>query len=176
MFFRKKIKNMKAMKTIHIGKEDIYTGDPQSIIEPLWYSVSIYEGEEKYNQDLQLFSLPQRYIFAIQWYVAEVNNGGHDQFYSNSTGIVWKDALAGFEQIKHVTAYNILKESANRLGGSPSMNRDERNNQLDKLNSNFTDLDNAFYKITDLDDLIMEYIKQNKKHFYFDSELKVNNF
>jgi len=55
--------------------------------------------------------LPQRYIFTIEWYIAEVNNGGHDQFYFNSTGIVWKNALKGFEEIKHTKAHNILKES-----------------------------------------------------------------
>ena len=45
------------------------------------------------------FSLPQRYVFAIQWHIGEVNNGGHYQFYDNSTGIVWEDSLKGFEVI-----------------------------------------------------------------------------
>jgi hypothetical protein len=63
------------------------------VIDPLWWSVSIHDGPKKYEADLGHFSYPQRYIFAIQWYVAEVNNGGHNQFFFNSTGIVWKDAL-----------------------------------------------------------------------------------
>lgn len=173
MFFRKKKEKVETTKHIHIGKEEIENGDPYKLIEPLWSSVSIYEGEEKYNEDLSVFSLPQRYVFAIEWYISEVNNGGHDQFYFNSTGIVWKDALEGFKEINHTIAYNILKESANRLGGNPSLNRNERSSQLDELNCEFEDLDSAFFEIVDLDDFIMEYIKKNEKEFYFDGDVKI---
>jgi hypothetical protein len=173
MFFKKKKRYKTTSKHIHIGKEEIANGDPQELIQPMWWSVSIYDGKNKYNRDLNVFSLPQRYIFAIQWYVSEVNNGGHDQFYFNSTGIVWKDALIGLKEINHVAAYNILKESSERLGGNPSMNRKERINQLNELNLNFDDLDSDFYDIIDLDDFIMEYIKQNEEYFYFDGKVKV---
>ena len=44
------------------------------------------------------------------WYIAEVNNGGHDQFYFNSTGIVWKDALAGFGELGIDEAVEIIQE------------------------------------------------------------------
>ncbi len=77
-----------------IDKKDI-----QAIIEPIWWSVDIYQSEAIYLTGLKSFSENQQYIFSIQWYIAEVNNGGHDQFFSNSTGIVWKDALKGFENI-----------------------------------------------------------------------------
>jgi hypothetical protein len=165
---KKKQKPEKILQHVYIGDAEIQAGDPQSIIEPLWCSVSIYDGEERYNSDLQSFSSSQRYIFAIQWYVAEVNNGGHDQFYFNSTGIVWQDALKGFQEIGHKQAYNILKESADRLGGSPSMDRNERQEQLNNCNADFEDLDNEFYNITDLDETIMTYICSCKMDFFFD--------
>ena len=169
MFWKKKKQKPDEIKQhIYIGDSEIENGYPQSIIDPLWWSVSIYDGEEKYNSDLKQFSLSQRYIFAIQWYVAEVCNGGHDQFYSNSTGIVWKDALDGFKEIGHEQAYKILKESADRLGGYPSMERDEREEQLDNMNADFEDLDNDFYDITNLDEIIMKYILNHKEEFFFD--------
>lgn len=56
----------------------------------------------------------------------EANNGGHDQVYFNSTGIVWKDALKGFEEIGHQQAYNILEQSAERIDGNPSLDRSKR--------------------------------------------------
>ena len=82
-------------KHFEITKEDILAGKyyPQSLIDPLWWSVSIYDGKEQYEKDLAPFTSSQRAIFAVQWYEAEVSNGGHDQFLCNSTGIVWEDAL-----------------------------------------------------------------------------------
>lgn len=153
---------------VFIGAAEIELGNPQSIIDPLWWSVSIYDGEERYNFDLDKYSLPQRYVLAIQWYVAEVNNGGHDQFYFNSTGIVWKDALKGLQEVGHERAYDILKASVDRFGGIPSMDRDERQEQLENGDINFDDLDSAFYKITDLDEVIMAYIHSHKADFLFD--------
>jgi hypothetical protein len=75
------------------------TRDPMKVIDPLWWTVSIYDSKEKYEKDLKSFSFHQRAVFALMWYMAEVNNGGHSQFYSNSTGIVWEDAMDGFELI-----------------------------------------------------------------------------
>lgn len=169
MFWKKKKQKPEEIKQhIFIGDSEIENGDPQSIIDPVWWSVSIYDGEERYNSDLKEFSLPQRYIFAIQWYVAEVCNGGHDQFYFNSTGIVWKDALEGFKEVGHEEVYKILKSSVDRLGGYPSMDSYERQKQLDNTDVDFEDLDDKFYGIADLDKMIMKYILNHKKDFYFD--------
>lgn len=50
-----------------------------------------------FNQQ-RLLLLEQRYLLAINWYFGEVNNGGHHQFFYNSTGIVWEDVvLNGFK-------------------------------------------------------------------------------
>ena len=96
-----------------IDKKDI-----QAIIEPLWWSVDIYQSDTVYLTGLKSFSENQQYIFSIQWYIAEVNNGGHDQFFSNSTGIVWKDALKGFEKIGLTENYEILKSAVDKFGGN----------------------------------------------------------
>jgi predicted ribosomally synthesized peptide with nif11-like leader len=164
--------NLESIKQ-HICVDDaaIESGDLQRIISPVWSSVSIYKGEKQYNSDLEGFSKAQRYIFAIQWYTAEVNNGGHDQFYYNSTGIVWRDALLGFEQIGHKQAYRILKESADRLGGTPSMDRFERQEQLDHSKADFEDLDREFYEINDIDDKVMSYIRLHKTDFFFNGTI-----
>ena len=142
--------------------------DVQRIIEPLWWSVSIYDGEEKYENDLKLFTTPQRYVFAIQWYSAEINNGGHCQFYDNSTGIVWEDALKGFEAIGAQRNANIIRESANRMGGNPSKNHEKRQKQMESCKSEFNDLDSLYYEIeTEMIELLGSYIKNNAKSFLF---------
>lgn len=150
----------------------IDSNDVQSIIDPLWWSVSIYDGEKQYNKDLEKFSTSQRYVFAIQWYIAEVDNGGHDQFYFNSTGIVWEDAMKGFEAMGLLENYEIIKESAQRMGGYPSKDRTERQNQLDKLESSFDDLDDRFYKIEqNIDGYLLKYIRKNRNDFFFKGKI-----
>src|SRR5689334_19584479 len=101
--------------SITIDADTIAKGDLSSIIEPVWWTAHIYGTLAIYEASLKSFSHSQRIIFALQWYQAEVDNGGHDQFYFNSTGIVWPDALAGFDAIGVPEGATIIRESAKRL-------------------------------------------------------------
>jgi hypothetical protein len=153
----------------------INEADVQKIIDPLWWSVDIYQTEEIYKETLKRFSANQKYVFAIQWYLAEVNNGGHDQFFTNSTGIVWKDALEGFEKIGLKENYAILKAAAGKLGGNPSLDHDRRQAQYDNMLPDFEKLDNLFFesdKRTPIDSMVLEFIKVNRKDFYFKGKVK----
>ncbi len=151
-----------------INDDVIQNSDMYTIIEPLWWSVNIYDGEDEYNKDLDKFTTEQKYIFAIEWYIAEVNNGGHDQFYFNSTGIVWEDAMKGFEAIGLMNNYEIIKESIERLGGYPNKDREKRQEQLDEYGPDFSDLDDRFYESEkDIETTLLSYIRANKEKFYF---------
>jgi uncharacterized membrane protein len=157
-----------------VNDQVIDEGDVYKIIDPLRWTVSIYDGLEKYESDLKKFSIPQKYIFAISWYRDEINNGGHDQFYSNSTGIVWEDALNGFKEIGLPEFQKILEESAQRMGGYPSKDRNERQDQLSTQNPDFEDLDKRYYKLegSSFDSAMLKYIKKNRRNFYFDEVVK----
>ena len=161
------------VKHYHIDDAEIRSGVIQKVIEPLWFCVNIYEDEQRYNKDLEQFSQPQRYIFAIQWYFAEVYNGGHDQFFFNSTGIVWRDALEGFRAIGLDSCAEILAEAASRMGGSPSMDREERWEQQERFNAEFDDLDSRFYALDEeeLHRQMTEYMLNNAESFYFDGDI-----
>lgn len=152
---------------IIVDDEMINSGDIQDIIAPLWWQVSIYDGEEQYEADLKPFSREQRYVFALQWYLAEVYNGGHDQFYSNSTGIVWEDAMNGAKAAGLGELYEIIKKSAGRMGGRPDKDRTKRWDQMEELEPDFEDLNKELYDMEDLDEAINEYIKRNREAFYF---------
>ncbi len=160
----------------HVGDEEIDSGEIQRIIEPLWFAVNIYDSEEQYNSDLARFSLPQRYVFAAEWYIAEVDNGGHDQFFFNSTGIVWKDALECFKMVGLTECVDILTEAVNRMGGSPSLDREERWEEMDSNEPDFEDLDSRFYEFTDeaVYAAILEYVRNNRESFYFDGDIEVD--
>ena len=173
-------------KHFEITKEDILAGkyDPQSIIDPLWWCVSIYDGKEQYEKDLMPFTAAQRAVFAIQWYGAEVSNGGHDQFLFNSTGIVWEDALKGFELIGATKCAEILRDVINKCGGSIPFDREEREELLDKITINpddedkpidlFEQNDSDFYEEDDeLETIIMAYVQAHAEDFVFIGDVEV---
>jgi Domain of unknown function (DUF4375) len=168
---------MARRETVHVQVDDstIAAGDPGAVMHPVWWSANIYDGPVAYEKSLEQFSRSQRLVFAVLWYIREVNNGGHRQFYSNSTGIVWKDALEGFEALGIPRAANILRISAERMGGSPSLDRGERNEQLMSHEPDFKDLDEAFWDLQEkanLDDVIMRFIRAQPADFYFSGTIE----
>lgn len=148
--------------------------DVQRIIHPVWVSVDISSVSE-YENTLKPFSIPQRYVFAMQWYFAEVYNGGHCQFYSNSTGIVWEDALAGFNAIGATKCAEILQSSTEPFGGEPSKCRANRNDIMDYDNFNNEALDTLDLALYAVDDefycLAEKYIQANARDFCFAGEV-----
>lgn len=148
-------------------------GDWFGVIEPVKSCAKIYDSFEDYEESLRRFSRAQRLFAAIDWYLMEVNNGGHDQFYSNSTGIVWKDALDGLQLIGANEVADILAESAKRMGGNPSFDRTVRQQQLERHNADFRDLDDRLFNTeSKLDAKMLGYIRANPREFVFDGMVK----
>lgn len=154
------------------------------LIDPLWWSVSIYDDKEKYEADLAPFTPAQRKIFAVLWFDAEVNNGGMDQFLFNSTGIVWEDALAGFKLIGADKCAEILERVIEKCGGSIPFDREERQDMLERITADpdnegesldiFGDDDRAYYNVDeDLDELITDYVQTHAGEFVFRGEVEV---
>ncbi|HTT98122.1 MAG TPA: DMP19 family protein [Rhizomicrobium sp.] len=149
--------------------------DPMKMIDPVWWTVDIYNGAKSYASSLQTFSKPQRLTHAMLWYLAEVNNGGHHQFYSNSTGIVWRNALEGFEEADLPDVAALVLESALRLGGTPSSDREERLHQLHATRADFDDLDDQFSSIeraNAINEGILDYVRYHRADFYFDGVVR----
>jgi len=118
-------------------------------------------------------------MLAILLYMGEVNNGGHDQFYFNSTGIVWKDALAGFKDMGLDPAVAILEESAQRMGDNPSLDRETRREQMDAYKPTFDDLDDRFYDLQatgSLDVAMQEYLAKHREAFYYEGDVTKLDF
>jgi hypothetical protein len=163
--------NVMAKRTRYeIGDREIDGDDYFVVIAPVYFSVSIYDSPARYEADLARFSTEQRLVLAYHWYLSEVNNGGHDQFYFNSTGIVWRDALRTAAAIGPPEMVPIIKESANRLGGNPSLDREEREEQLEQMNGDFRDLDEELFRVQEqanFDDRFSEFIRAHRESFFF---------
>jgi hypothetical protein len=177
MAFAARWTHMAERESVQIVIDDaaIATGNVRSVIEPVWWSATINEGPALYELSLQPFSRSQRHVFAIRWYDAEVCNGGHKQFYLNSTGIVWRDALEGFQAVGLERAAEILATSAKRMGGSPALEQDERREQYYALTPDFADCDRAYYKLKKqihLEAQLMSFIRSRPKDFYFNGTVE----
>lgn len=152
----------------------IDTRDPYAVIDPVWWTGNIYGSVADYEASLRTFTREQRLIYAAMWYLSEVNNGGHDQFFFNSTGIVWPDAREAFPRMDLPEVAEILDESAERLGDSPSRDRDERGLQLESSKADFRDLDDRLYDLEselDIDARLADFIQAHRQQFYFDGSV-----
>lgn len=162
-------------KYLKIDDKIIDSKDPMAIIKPVWLSVDIYSSKEEYERGLESFSFHQRSIFAIMWFISEVFNGGFYQFYTNSTGIVWEDAMDGFELIGIPEAQKIIKESSERFNPQPSFDRIKREDYLVATDIEFEDLDNRIYSLDEqinLTEKIADYIYNDRMPFYFEGEVE----
>jgi hypothetical protein len=166
-------------ENVVINDRYIELNNPWEIIAPVVQNVSIYDGLEKYLSDLTKFSKEQKYVFAITWYQSEVENGGHDQFFFNSTGIVYQDVLEGLNEIGAVDYYSIAKEAGVRMGVGLGQDLGTRRDFLETTKPDFDDLDTRFYaldKKNPLEKILKEYILDNKAEFYFKGVIEVSDF
>ena len=148
------------------------TDDMWTINEPAYWTINIYGSYDDYIETSKEFTLEQRYLNAICWYFAEVNNGGHHQFFYNSTGIVWEDALAGLRLFKMDELADNLQSVINYFGGSIPFDRAERWYLLQQSENN----PEFFEFLDEKDDVVYTYdgifedvfVHENPHLFVFD--------
>lgn len=151
--------------------------DSWEITDPMWGTINIYDSHEDYIKSAERFTLEQRYLLAFHWYFSEVNNGGHHQFFYNSTGIVWEDALNAFKLFGMPEFANNLQKVVEYFGGKIPFDREER---WEVMNTLEEENEEAFFGILDeADDFVfdyegeeneLDYIKANPEKFVFEGE------
>ena len=103
------------------------------LIQPAWETVNIYGTYEEYEETLKPYTIEQRYLLAMHWLGAEVSNGGFQQFLSNSTAIVWKDAYKGYQAIGSEKLAYLIEELIKIYGRNIPFDREERVNILESF-------------------------------------------
>lgn len=173
-YVAKKQKNRRGVpqeRTITV-EEIKETDDMWTINEPAYWTINIYGSYDDYIETSKEFTLEQRYLNAICWYFAEVNNGGHHQFLYNSTGIVWEDALAGLRLFKMDELADNLQSVIDYFGGSVPFDRAERWTIL----QDWENEEKLFDFLDGKDDVVYEYdgifedafVHENPQLFVFD--------
>ena len=136
--------------------------DIQGIFIPSYNDIDIYHDYNCYCRDMKQYTIEQCYIFAIEWYKTEVCNGGHYQFLSNPTGIVWKEALDGLKAIGALQLADNLQHVCSKFHTNPPFDKKEREEELDALNDFFQREDDTFFLFLErLDVLIKNYINKH---------------
>ncbi len=69
------------------------------LLRPYWTKINIYEGPERFHNDLENAPAYIRTLFATHWLYSEFLNGGFGQFFDNSTGVLAPEASEGFDQL-----------------------------------------------------------------------------
>lgn len=93
---------------------------------------------------------------------AEINNGGFDQFFFNSTGDFTEETIQALSTIGAFHTAEIVKKAASLFpGGMPPQDQDSRQELLEEISPNsdaFEEFDDAFLAYEDdLATLILSY-------------------
>ncbi|HVF38626.1 MAG TPA: DMP19 family protein [Gemmatimonadaceae bacterium] len=168
------------MKDLRIDREAVGNTRPDDlvwrVIEPAYEAVSIHDGPEVLDSQLASLTRGQRALLALHWTVAEVCNGGFDQYFINPTGDLAEEARAGFERIGAKGTVRLLDKVFTAFpGGPPPRDSERRAEMLDALDEDereklFQVFDDEFYDLMDseLYGSAYAYIQAHPHEFFRD--------
>lgn len=124
-----------------------------------------------YGDTLSSLTEPQKNFYLNQNLEREINNGGFNQFFYNSSGDFAHDTIISLKTIGAKKTADILQRAIDQFPNSTvPKDRGKRQEVLEQIedaaNEVWEQLDQTFYKYEDnLNDLNIEYIKQNRSSF-----------
>jgi hypothetical protein len=123
------------------------------------------------NQHYKNWTETEKLINAVLDMESEVMNGGFHQYFQNSAGDQWQEALTGLGKIGAAKAAELLTKALTVFAESrPPVVREERQkiaNELSQERVSFLDsLDQDFYKYEDkILSLVITYAERNRSDF-----------
>jgi len=115
------------------------------VIEQIWN-----EFKTPYEPDARLAQLSsgQRGVYGFQWLLAEVNNGGFDQYFFNSTGFLLPEAIEGVNLFEDREWIAVLETARSFFPAEYPRDRELRQQMLEDLD------DDARERLDALDDVV----------------------
>jgi hypothetical protein len=150
-----------------------------AVIEPIWDAVDFSKGQKKVLEVLSVATEGQRLLLALDWCQKEVRNGGLEQFLLNSTGMLSKEALFGFQAIGAIEYATLLEKALavfpNNEAPVSKTKRTELLRSIPKKEREalFDPLETKFYKLldnpdTDLEKYRANYVRNHPQEFFID--------
>ncbi len=125
------------------------------VIEPHWKDLEIHEGPERFQATFRALPRPIRLLLCAHWAQSEICNGGFQQFFFNSTGVLAPEAVEAYEAVGMPRLAATVHEAAALMGTPYPRERDVRIGLLEAEGSNdailaaFTPLETLFYELVD---------------------------
>jgi len=116
-------------------------------------------------------SLPEKNICYIEDLEREINNGGFDQFFYNSSGDNTEETISALREIGSVKFLGILEAASRQFPDAKvPKDRDERFRVMEQIRDKaapvWDNLDTEFYKYEeDIYGLLMGYLREHIKDF-----------
>ncbi len=156
-------------------KPDMETLDDSQVVSaaegPAGDWVDIYSGPEYFLEQYKRLPAPVRCLHAVVWMSSEVANGGYDQFFHNSTGVVAPEALDGLRLFGAQQDYDELaKVMAAFPGGGPSRDQEMRLKQkAERWGANLIESEfpsPKWPRSRDLEAILARYIRAHPEDFF----------
>ena len=119
------------------------------LVEPIWDTVSIYDGGEAFVQQYHAAPEASRVLFAAHWTQSEVLNGGFGQYFSNSTGVLAPEAVHAFRVLGMPQTAAAVERAMSFFGDPYPREREQREEALEAVDEDFDpfeEADNAFFE------------------------------
>jgi hypothetical protein len=161
------------MTDFRIAQPDDEADISYKVLASIEEAFDFYQDQATYESSVSGATKGQLAVFACRWYVYEVENGGHHQFFSNSTGMVWQDALDGFGTLRETALEEVLRAAVSLFPNQqPSQVRQKRQEQLENIDrASFNEMDDRLYDALekhDLDASFEKYIGAHPEEFFVD--------
>jgi hypothetical protein len=132
------------------------------LVEPVWDSISIYDGPDEFLAQFDAASAVSRTLFAAHWCQSEVQNGGLHQFFYNSTGVLAPEAAAAFEALDMPKTARVVRSAIDWFGPTFPRDREHRMEALDQYEAEHDDNDGPF---AELDDQFFDLVAEENGGF-----------
>jgi hypothetical protein len=108
-------------------------------VDPIWDSVSIYDGADAFLREFNKATEKQKTLFAAHWAQSEIMNGGLGQFFSNCTGVLSPEAVKAFEVIGMPKCAETLTNAMKFFGEIYPRDQSRREECFERLYEEFGD-------------------------------------
>lgn len=126
-------------------------------------------NKSKDDKDFESLNSIEKNILYIEMLEGQVNNGGFDQYFFNSSGEYAHETLIALKEIKAPKMAEILNRAITVFPTSPiPKDTEQRRKYMEDVPENISEtwgkLDDEFYKYPEnLAGLVIEYVKANKE-------------
>ena len=124
-----------------------------------------------YGSKIEKLNASQKTFLLIENLEREVNNGGFDQFYFNSSGDFANETISALEEIGAYKTAEIFRTANSELkNGNVPKNQTERQKQQEIIRENaietWNKCDEQFYRYEeDLSSLLIKFVRKHKEDF-----------